>query len=219
MNWVDTISAGGSCPISGAASSKLSGLPQLYLKKGTVLFRPGDGAEGFLVVLTGRIEVHLTGAAGREILLYAVEAGQSCVQTTLGLMGNELYTGQASASSDVRIVVIPRALFGELMDDEKGFRSFVLLALGRRIHDVTRILEQVAFESIESRLARALLDLSQEGLVKATQAELATRIGSAREVVTRRLDTFKRLGWVETDRGTVRLIDCDALTRASLTWD
>jgi CRP/FNR family transcriptional regulator len=215
MNWVEQFIAASPRQISGASVSQLFSLPQHSVKKGAVLFRPGDNAQGFLIVLAGRIEVHLTGQAGREILLYAVEAGQSCVQTTLCLMGSESYTGEASAATDAQIVLIPRTLFAELMDNEQGFRNFVFVALGRRIQDVTRILEQVAFESIESRLARALLEMADDGFVRATQAELATRIGSVREVVTRRLDAFQRLGWVETDRGTVRLIDVDALLRAA----
>jgi CRP/FNR family transcriptional regulator len=111
--------------------------------------------------------------------------------------------------------MIPRPLFLSLMDEESGFRSFVMQAFARRMQDVTRLLERVAFGRIESRLAAALLDLAEDGTVHATQAELAARIGSAREVVTRRLDMFHRAGWVETDRGTVRILDPAALQLAA----
>lgn len=211
MSWVDALG-----PLSADARARLAALPQPPMPKGAVLFRQGETAQGFVVVLKGRVEVHLTGQSGREILLYAVEPGQSCVQTTLGLMADEPYSGEALAATDIQMVMIPRVIFARLMDEEAAFRSFVLMALGRRMQDVTRLLEQVAFASIESRLATALLDMANDGLVEATQAELAARIGSAREVVTRRLDAFQRAGWVETDRGAVRLIDRDALARASL---
>jgi CRP/FNR family transcriptional regulator len=144
-----------------------------------------------------------------------VEPGQSCVQTTLGLMADETYSGEAVAATEARLVMIPRGLFLQLMDSEPAFRSFVFSALGRRMQDVTRLLEQVAFASIESRLAAALIELATGDLVQATQAELAARIGSAREVVTRRLDAFQRAGWVQTDRGVVRLVNRDALIRAA----
>jgi CRP/FNR family transcriptional regulator len=190
-------------------------LPPVVVPRGQVLFHPGDLATGFVVVLTGRVEVHLTGPTGREILLYAVEPGQSCVQTTLGLMADEPYTGEAVAATDARVVMIPKALFNALMNDEAGFRTFVLTAFARRMQDVTRLLERVAFGRIESRLAAALLDLARAGVVHATQAELAARIGSAREVVTRRLDAFHRAGWVATDRGIVTILDADALQNAA----
>lgn len=210
MSWLDAIG-----PLSPPAREHLLALAERDIPKGAILFRAGDAAQGFVVVLAGRIEVHLTSRSGREILLYAVEPGQSCVQTTLGLMAGEPYSGEALAATEARVVMIPRALFLSLLDSEPGFRSFVFSTLGRRMQDVTRLLEQVAFASIESRLAAALLELSEDNLVHATQAELAARIGSAREVVTRRLDAFQRAGWVTTDRGTVRLLDPTSLLQAA----
>lgn len=210
MGWLSALA-----DLSPAARAQLVSLPEQAAPKGSILFRPGDAAQGFVVVLAGRIEVHLTGPSGREIMLYAVEPGQSCVQTTLGLMADEAYSGEAMAATDATLVLIPRRVFLQLMDSEPAFRSFVFTALGRRMQDVTRLLEQVAFASIESRLASALLDLAVGDVVQATQAELAARIGSAREVVTRRLDAFQRAGWVETDRGTVRIVNRDALIRAA----
>jgi len=210
--WCDDTALSGLAPIS---RSSLAALHAQALPKGTTLFRPGDIAQGFVVVLSGRIEVHLTGPSGREILLYAVEPGQSCVQTTLGLMADETYSGQAIAATDASAVMIPRPLFSRLINEDPAFRGFVLMALGRRMQDVTRLLERVAFASIESRLAAALLELAEDDLVHATQADLAARIGSAREVVTRRLDAFQRSGWVALDRGTVHILNPGALAAAS----
>lgn len=212
MTWTNQVGA-----LSQEAARRLQALPEQSVPKGAVLFRAGDAAQGFVVVLQGRIEVHLTGPSGREILLYSVEPGQSCVQTTLGLMAGEPYSGEAFAATEAKVVIIPRPVFLQLMESEAAFRGFVLTALGRRMQDVTRLLEQVAFATIESRLAAALLDMAEADQVQATQAELAARIGSAREVVTRRLDAFQRAGWVETDRGTVRITDRLALEQAART--
>lgn len=198
-------------PVSERVLHRLAALVPRALPRGTALFHPGDQANGFVIVLSGRIEVYLTGPSGREILLYAVEPGQSCVQTTLGLMAAEVYSGEAHAATDASVVLIPKPLFAALMDEEPAFRSFVMQAFARRMSDVTRLLEQVAFGRVEARLAAALLDLAEDGLVHATQGELAARIGSAREVVSRRLEAFQRQGWVETDRGQVRLADIPAL--------
>jgi CRP/FNR family transcriptional regulator len=209
-DWTCQIAA-----LSPRSRSRLAALPVQTLPKGVVLFRAGDPAQGFVMVDQGRIDVHLTGPSGREILLYTVEPGQSCVQTTLGLMADEPYSGEAITAIETRMVMIPRPLFLSLMDEESGFRGFVMQAFARRMQDVTRLLERVAFGRIESRLAAALLDLAEDGTVHATQAELAARIGSAREVVTRRLDMFHRAGWVETDRGTVRILDPAALQLAA----
>jgi CRP/FNR family transcriptional regulator len=204
MPWTDRFA-------SPNTRSELARLPVRRVAKGTVLFRPGATAEAFVVLVSGRIEVHLTGPTGREILLYAVEPGETCIQTTLGLLGDDLYSGEAVLATDARLVLIPRGVFLRLIDDDADFRRFVLHAFAQRMHDVTRLLERVAFGRVEARLARTLLDLAQDGRVEATQADLAARIGSAREVVTRRLDAWARAGLVATDRGRVDLLDTEAL--------
>jgi CRP/FNR family transcriptional regulator len=206
--WTEAI--GAACPGSLA---RLTDLPVRTLPRGTVLFRPGEAAQGFAVVLEGRIEVHLTGPSGREILLYAVEPGQSCVQTTLGLLGDEPCAGEARCATEVRAVLIPRPLFMALMDSDAAFRLWVLRAFGRRMQDMTRLLERVAFGRIESWLADALVRLATGDRVEATQAELAARIGTAREVVSRVLGGLARAGLVETRRASIRLTDPEGLRR------
>ncbi|NBZ89968.1 Crp/Fnr family transcriptional regulator [Stagnihabitans tardus] len=185
-------------------------MPRRVVPPGTVLFRPGDRAQGFVLVWRGRIEVRLTSPQGREILLYAVEPGQSCIQTTLGLLGEEAYSGEAVTRGEVELSVLPKAEFLAQMA-EPGFRADVLRAFGQRMADLTRMLEIVAFERIDQRLARALLDLAEAGLVTATQSQLADRIGSAREVVTRQLQAFAEAGWIRTGRGQVEILDPAAL--------
>jgi CRP/FNR family transcriptional regulator len=194
-----------------ATRQALSRLPERSLPAGTVLFRPGEAAQAFPVVLSGKVDVHLVGASGREILLYSVAPGETCVQTTLGLLGDEAYGGEAVAITEVRAVMVPRALFLRLIDEDAQFRLYVLRAFGQRMGEVTRLLQEVAFGRIETRLAQTLLDLAEDGVVHATQGELAARIGTAREVVSRRLEALVRSGAVVTERGAVRIRDAAAL--------
>ena len=192
-------------PLAADSHAQLAHLHPSVVPKGTTLFHPGDAATGFVVVLSGRIDVRLTGPSGREIVLYAVEPGQSCIQTTLGLMGDEPYSAEAQTVAETQLVLIPKSLFLTLMDRDAAFRALVLRAFARRMHDITDLLERVTFGRVESRLAAALLELAQVDLVHATHADLAARIGSAREVVSRRLESFARLGFVATERGLVRI--------------
>jgi CRP/FNR family transcriptional regulator len=210
MTWTDRITQ------TPASAALLAALPCHSLPAGAALFHAGDLAHAFVIVLKGRIEVRLTAASGREILLYAVEAGQSCVQTTLGLLGDETYTGAAITTAPTEAVLIPKPLFLRLMDEDRAFRTFVLQAFGQRMTDLTRVLEQVAFERVEVRLAAALLTLAVAGQVSATQAEIAARIGSAREVVTRQLQAFAAQGLIRTERGHVTVLDEAALRQISL---
>lgn len=209
MSWVHSAAhLGGFGP---AQQQALAALVPRAIPAGAVLFRPGDRAMGFVVVLQGRVEVFLNSASGRGILLYAVEPGESCVQTTLGLLADEDYAGEAVAATEVQAVMIPRGLFLDLMNEAPAFRAYVFRAFGQRMGAITRMLEQVAFQTVEARLARALLDLAEGAEVRATQADLAQRIGSAREVVSRRLDALARRGLVATERGLIHLRDAEGL--------
>lgn len=197
--------------LPAADIARLDGLPEMTLKAGQVLFRAGDTAQGFAVVLKGRVEVVLTAVTGREILLYAIEPGQSCIQTTLGLMGEEPYSGQAVTVAPCRLVILPRSLFHDLMDRSPPFRSFVFRAFAARMTELTQLLEQVAFARIETRLARALCDLAQGGEVHLTHAELAARIGSAREVVSRQLEKWAARELIVMERGRIVLREVETL--------
>lgn len=133
----------------------------------------------------------------------------------MGLLGDEVYSGTALTTSETLAVLVRKTVFLTLMDLDKTFRSFVLRAFGTRMTDLTRVLEQVVFASMESRLADALLEMMDHGKVRATQAELAARIGTAREVVTRQLQTFASKGLAQIERRLVTILDEDRLRQIS----
>lgn len=177
------------------------------------MFRPGEIAKGFVVVLSGRVDVVLIGPTGRDIQLYAVEPGQSCIQSTLGLLGGEDYSGEAITRTECQLILIPREMFLTLMDLSGPFREFVFTAFAKRMQNMMHLLERVAFQRVESRLAHVLLDRSENDVLHATHAEIAVMIGSAREVVSRRLDALAKRQIVQLDRGLVRLCDRPTLLR------
>lgn len=210
MGWVAR--ASGIPALEPAATAILERLTPMQAPKGTVLFHPGETVKGFVIVLSGRVEIFLTGPSGREILLYAVEPGQSCIQSTLGLMGGEDYSGEAITERDSELVLVPRDTFLHLMGVSNIFRDFVFQAFALRLQSMMHLLERVAFQRVECRLAARLLKLSRETpVIHATHADLAIQIGSAREVISRRFEAWARKGWIKTGRGTVELLDHDAL--------
>jgi len=209
MGW--RARAEGLPPLGAAAAARLDALAPMEVPEGAVLFHPGETVKGFVIVLRGRIEVYLTGLSGREILLYEVNPGQSCVQSTLGLMGGEDYSGEAVARTACEIVLVPRDIFLRLMDDDSGFRGFVFAAFATRLQSMMHLLDRVAFQRIETRLAQCLLARAEDGRIKATHAEIAVMIGTAREVVSRRLDALARRGIVALERGVVRILDAETL--------
>ena len=204
-HWTDR--APGLGGLDGETRRQLEAIRPITIPKGHVLFRPGDEVTCFGVLIGGRVDVYLTGATGREILLYSITPGESCVQSTLGLLGEDDYSAEAVAETDVEAVMIPRSLFLSLLGTSEAFRTFVFQAFAKRLQSVMQVLERVAFIRIEARLAAALLERADDsGLVRATHQELATAIGSVREVISRRLETLSKKGLVSLDRGTIQVV-------------
>ncbi len=159
-------------------------------------------------MLSGRVDVHLIGPNGRDILLYQVApGGQSCIQSTLGLLGGEEYTGEATAAGPARLVLIPRDVFFALVDSSPGFRRLVFGAFAARMQDMMQLVENMSFMKVEVRLAALVLDRAEGDILHMTQADMATAIGSAREVVSRRLDRWAKAGLVTHGRGEVIILN------------
>ncbi len=211
QNW--TLNALGLENLDGNAREKLAGLTPVVLPQGHILFRPGDEVLGFVLALSGRVGVYLTGPNGRELLLYSVVPGETCVQTTLGLLGEQHYTGEAIAETDISVVLVPKDMFCDLVAQSTEFRTFVFRAFADRLQTVMHVLEKVAFETIEARLAQILLSRASNKQVHATHQELATAIGSSREVVSRRIELLVRAGIVAQDRGMVKILNINALKK------
>lgn len=181
---------------------------------GHVIFGPGKSPDHMLLLLAGSVRVVQTSETGREIVLYRVEAGQSCVLTTACLLAHEEYSAEGIAETDVEAVAIPRALFDELMGRSDAFREFVFTAYSRRITDLFRLIDEVAFGRIDVRLAQRLATMARGGTeVRATHQQLAGELGTAREVVSRQLQEFQRRGWIALARGTIAIQDPAALER------
>lgn len=146
-------------------------------------------------------------------MLYRVSAGESCALTTSCLIGHEEYPAEGIAETAVRAVAIPRALFDEMVASSREFRRFVFTAFSRRVTNLFRIIEEVAFARLDVRLAQRLLQRAGSGnRVQATHQEFASELGSAREVVSRQLQEFQRRGWIKASRGEIELIDRAALS-------
>ena len=178
----------------------------------TVIFGPGKAPENLLLLLDGTVRVQQTSEQGREIVLYRVHAGESCVLTTACLLAYEDYSAEGIAETDVQAVAIPRTVFDDLISQSKTFRQFVFSAYSRRITDLFVVIEEIAFHRVDIRLAQRLLELAgTDQVIKATHQQMAAELGTAREVISRQLQEFHRRGWVSQTRGTIKINDMSGL--------
>jgi CRP/FNR family transcriptional regulator, anaerobic regulatory protein len=180
----------------------------------TIIFGPGKSPQNLLLLLEGRVRVQQVSEAGREIVLYRVEAGESCVLTTACMLAHENYSAEGVAETEIRAVAIPRAVFDDLVSRSVAFRDFVFRAYSRRITDLFQVIEDIAFQRVDIRLAHRLVDLARgTGQVRATHQQLAAELGTAREVISRQLGEFQRRGWIAQTRGQIDLVDLAGIER------
>lgn len=206
--WLDQ--ASGFATLDERTRARLEHLTPMHAKTGDILFRAGDDAQGYVVVLSGAIDVTLASASGREIVLYTVTPGQSCVQSTMSLLNAMPYSAEAKATCATELVLIPRGIFIDLMNQSESFRTLIFAAFGDRIGSMMHLLEKIAFQKAEARIADAILELADRQSttdISVTQSDLASRACTAREVVSRRLEIWAEKGAITTSRGTITIHD------------
>jgi len=186
----------------------------ITVPKDTTIFGPGNSPENMLFLLDGTVRVQQVSDTGHEIVLYRIHAGQSCVLTTACLLAYEDYAAEGIAETTVEAAAIPRGVFDDLVAQSKPFRDFVFAAFSKRITDLFLMIDEVAFQRLDVRLADRLTRLSDDdGKVSTTHQKLSVELGTAREVISRQLQEFQRRGWIEQARGSVNLLNRDQLLR------
>ncbi|WP_159880413.1 Crp/Fnr family transcriptional regulator [Aquitalea denitrificans] len=179
---------------------------------GTVLFREGSPCQAYLFLQEGQIRVQKVGENGREITLYRVENGQTCIVTTACLMSGTDYDAEGVAETAICAQALPIPAFRQLLADSAAFRDFVFRAYGSRIADLLLLIEEVSFGRIDQRLAACLLQRARgQTVLSITHQELAAELGSAREVISRQLKEFERRGWIRLGRGQLQVLHATAL--------
>lgn len=212
-NWTARISGLGDLEADARQTLESAGRV-VRLAKGSRVFGPGQTPTGYVLLLEGDIRVSQISESGREIVLYRVLPGESCALTTACLLGGEDYNAEAVAETEIEAVTIPRATFDELIARSAAFRRFVFAAFSQRMSDLFKLVDEVAFQRIDVRLAHKLLELAGNGSDLAmTHQQLATELGTAREVISRQVHELQRRGWIASGRGSVRLMDRQALQR------
>lgn len=153
----------------------------------------------------GRIRVSQHSESGREIVLYRVDAGESCVLTTACMLAEEAYNAEGLAETDITAFVLPKPTFNQLVAEEEAFRTFVFAAYSRRLIDLLRVVDDVAFGHMDVRLADRLLTLAGDHKdIAVTHQQLAQELGTAREVVSRVLSDFHKRQMIEQAPGANR---------------
>jgi CRP/FNR family transcriptional regulator len=180
------------------------------VRAGTVLFDAHTPCAGFPLVLSGKVKVLQRYPNGRELPLYRVQPGESCLLSGSCLLGHNDYTATGVAETEVELLILPPADFHALIASDEAFRRHVFNLFGERLATLLSLVEAIAYQKLDQRLAALLL--AKGDPVHATHQALADELGSVREIVSRLLRMFEDKGWVDLGRERVRIVDRAALT-------
>jgi CRP/FNR family transcriptional regulator, anaerobic regulatory protein len=184
------------------------------LAPGDFLFREGDASSEFATVGAGSIRVFRIGATGREITLYHVRSDQSSLVSMLAVLLGTPVIAAGQAEVVTQAVLLPASSLREWVVTSDLMRTYIFETVARALVDVTSLLENVAFRTMESRLAALLLEhFATADVISMRHDDIAAELGTAREVVSRLLENYERSGAINLSRGRVEMHDEAVLRR------
>ena len=178
----------------------------------------GSQCSGIPLVLEGRARVYKLSESGREITLYHVEPGDSCILTASCIMSGVEFPAFVATETNVEAIVIPPAILRRWVDQHHVWNQFLWSMLATRFAEVLSLVEEIAFQRVDKRTAEYLLQMAGgDGKVKKTHQDISADIGTSREVISRILKDFEHKGFITLARGEIHTENVDGLRRASLT--
>ena len=179
---------------------------------GRQIFTEGDEVDGIALLMSGAVRVFKLGLTGREITLYRFGGGESCVITANAILNQEDFPAIAMVERDAEAVMIPAEVFSDWVRRYDPWREFVFNLFSQRLASVMEIVDEVAFQRMDRRVASFLLDRSHiENPIRITHQEIANEIGSSREVISRLVEDFSQREIVHLSRGEIEILDAEGL--------
>lgn len=185
--------------------------PALRVPAGTRLFDAGQPCPGFPLVDEGSVRVSLASPDGRQLELYRVEPGEVCVVSATCLFAHRTATATGEARTETALRLISPADFEAVCERDAALRRYVMGLMAERLADLMALVEAVAFQRLDQRLATLLCARGPRLLT--THQQLADELGTVREIVSRLLRRFERDGWVTLGRERIEVADAAALQR------
>lgn len=179
----------------------------------------GDQCRGFSLILDGTIRVYKISDKGKEVTLYKLSSGDTCYLSISCMLTNEAYPAFAEVLEQTSIVFIPNDIFNEYIYNTLDFQKYMVNNLFIKYTEVINLLEEIAFERMDVRISKYLIDISKQtnnsNFLYLTQERISQELGTSREVVSRILTDFKNKDIITTQRGKITILNRDKLNHIS----
>jgi CRP-like cAMP-binding protein len=182
----------------------------MHRPAGTIILLEGEPAEAMYVVIEGRVKIGRIAANGREQVLHVASVGDHF--NIVPIFDGGPCPANAEALTDLHLLALPRGPLLQVVEQQPGLALAFLKECMGRLRHLVHLVDELALHSVQGRLAQLLLMQAEaaergEDAPPMTQAEMATHVGTVREMAARTLKSFEALGLIRMERGSVTVLD------------
>ena len=196
----------------------LNSLTERKVSKGTVIHNGNMDCTGLLLVKSGQLRAYILSDEGREITIYRLFERDMCLFSASCIMRSIQFEVTIEAEKDTELWVIAAETYQGIMEESAPVSNYTNELMSSRFSDVMWLMEQIMWKSFDKRLADFLAEeciIEETDILRITHEQIASHLGTAREVVTRMLRYFQSEGIVKLMRGSIRIIDMEKLSDMS----
>ncbi|WP_295642427.1 Crp/Fnr family transcriptional regulator [uncultured Methylibium sp.] len=194
------------------AQAIAEGVIKRRYRRGEVIVEQGTKSNALYILLTGRARVVTADARGREVILAVLQPGDYLGE--MSLIDNEPHSATVRAEVQCDVLVLGRAEFARCLPENSSLSYAIMRGLVARLRAADRQIESLALLDVYGRVARALLDMSEEGAEyklirnKVSRQDLAKVVGASREMVSRVMKDLEERGFIQTqENGAVHIME------------
>lgn len=186
---------------------------QRYTKR-ELIFSEGDVAKGFYVILSGKVRIYKTSPEGKEQIIHFFSMGDMFAE--VALFHGTTYPASAEALTDAEILFFPKERFLRLIQEKPQLSLNMMASLARMLRDFTKLVEELSLMNVSSRLAAYLLNTADrceknKFTLEISKSQLASRLGTISETLSRSFRKLKDQGIIEIEQDTIRILNRQAL--------
>lgn len=178
----------------------------LEFSAGTVILREHQFIKVVPLVLEGTIKLRKLDQTGREIVFYHIEPGESCILSITSCLNEKESQAEAIIEKKTRLVVVEAARVRSWMERFPTWRKFVFNLYYDRMAELMGLLDLVIFKSVDTRLVQYLKEKAVNNELEVTHQQLAGKLGTAREVISRLLKQMEKEQLIAMERGKIKIL-------------
>ena len=199
-----------SLQLSNAFNEKLAGFGiNKTFKEGDVILNEHSYIRSIPIVKKGSLRVMRTDDEGKEILLYYIKPGESCIMSFLGGMHDDTSKIKAVAEEETEILLLPVDKVSLLIKEYPEWLDYIFRLYHKRFEELLEVVNAIAFKKMDERILQYLLEkkkLTGSAEIIITHQQLAEELGTARVVVSRLLKQMESEGMVQLSRNKILLL-------------